>query len=84
MLKKENDQAFMFDWLKCLGYDQNLNSVRSRLFMLTFHSSNQIQVTVRDAVKTDLDSRTNLLVIEKYGKGSVQQKDYKILFTFSE
>jgi len=57
------NEEFMFTWLQNLGYDADLFSVRSRCFMLTLHSSNELQVTVRDAVQTDLDMRTNLLVI---------------------
>ena len=53
--------------LENLGYDRDLCSVRSRCFVLTLHSSSEVAVTVRDAVQTDLDTRTNLLIIEKYG-----------------
>jgi len=41
--------------------------VRSRCFILTFHSAIEVSVTVRDAIQTDLDARTNLLVIDKFG-----------------
>mmetsp|Transcript_33587 Transcript_33587/g.38165 ORF Transcript_33587/g.38165 Transcript_33587/m.38165 type:complete len:826 (+) Transcript_33587:44-2521(+) len=55
-------------WLEELGYDQDLYSVRSRSFILTMHSEHELSVIVRDAVQTDLDNRTNCLLIEKYGK----------------
>jgi hypothetical protein len=41
-------------------------------------------VTVRDAVQTDLDTRTNLLIIEKYGQELENKKGYKLLYTYSE
>lgn len=57
----------VWQWLENLGYDRDLYSVRSRCFMLTCHSAHEVSVTVRDAVQTDLDTRTNLLVIDKFG-----------------
>jgi len=54
-------------WLENLGYDQDLYSIRSRCFILTLHAEQELSVTVRDAVQTDLDTRTNLLIIEKFG-----------------
>lgn len=39
---------------------------------------------MRDAVQTDLDARTNLLIIEKFGQELENKKGYKILYTFSE
>ena len=61
-------EKVIYKWLENLGYDTDLNPVRSRLFVLSIHSIGKpIQVDVRDAVATDLDVRTNLLVIEKFG-----------------
>ena len=61
-------EDIMFEWLSNLGYDQDLYSIRSRCFILTFHSSVDLSVAVRDAVQTDLDMRTNLLVMDKFGQ----------------
>lgn len=41
-------------------------------------------MTVRDAIQTDLDARTNLLIIERFGQELENRKGYKILYTFSE
>jgi len=57
----------MFKWLDKLGYDQDLYSIKSRCFMLTFHSTVDLSVSVRDAIQTDLDTRTNLLVVDRFG-----------------
>jgi hypothetical protein len=63
-----NNDDHAWQWLENLGYDRDLYSVRSRCFMLTCHSAAEVSLTVRDAVQTDLDSRTNLLVIDKFGQ----------------
>jgi len=44
------DEERMLSWLQALGYDQDLYSIKSRCFMLTFHSTVDLQVSVRDAV----------------------------------
>ena len=52
--------------------------------MLTFHSTVDLSVSVRDAVQTDLDMRTNLLVTDKFGQELEVTPNYRILYTFSE
>ncbi|CAG9329557.1 unnamed protein product [Blepharisma stoltei] len=64
---KAQGEEVIWGWLESLGYDRELYSVRSRCFILTFHSVTEISVTVRDAIQTDLDNRTNVLLIEKQG-----------------
>ena len=46
----EMNEDRMFRWLALLGYDQDLYSIKSRCFMLTFHSSIDLSVSVRDAI----------------------------------
>ena len=60
-------------WLQNLGYDSELYPLRSRCFMLTFHSDQSVAVSVRDALNTDLNSKTNLLILKNFG----QEKAYK-------
>ena len=74
----------IWQWLENLGYDRDLFSIRSRCFILTCHSAIEVSVTVRDAVQTDLDARTNLLVIDKFGQELENKKGYKLYYTFSE
>ena len=52
--------------------------------MLTLHSENELAVTVRDAIQTDLDNRTNVLILEKYGQELESKRGFKTLYTFSE
>ena len=80
----QGSEEQVWQWLENLGYDRDLYSVRSRCFVLTLHSSSEVAVTVRDAVQTDLDTRTNLLIIEKYGQELENKKGYKLLYTYSE
>ena len=46
----EMDEGPMFEWLASLGYDEDLYSIKSRCFMLTFHSNVDLSVSVRDAI----------------------------------
>ena len=62
------DEERMFEWLSALGYDQDLYSIKSRCFMLTFHSTVDLSVSVRDAIQTDLDTRANLLIVDRFGQ----------------
>ena len=75
----------MYKWLEDLGYDRYLFPTRSRLFVLTIHSEKYVPLIVQDAMLTDLDARTNLLVIEKFGQTMKRSKTgYNLLYTFSD
>src|SRR5438132_816847 len=61
---KNAGEDVVFGWLSKLGYDQDLYSIRSRLFTVTFHSKTiegegQMEVKIRDAIGTDIDNVTN-------------------------
>ena len=43
-------------WLSRLGYDQHLFNPESRNFNVTFHGTKKFSVTMKDALKTDLDT----------------------------
>eukprot|EP00340_Litonotus_pictus_P004981 CAMPEP_0170517410 /NCGR_PEP_ID=MMETSP0209-20121228/3415_1 /TAXON_ID=665100 ORGANISM="Litonotus pictus, Strain P1" /NCGR_SAMPLE_ID=MMETSP0209 /ASSEMBLY_ACC=CAM_ASM_000301 /LENGTH=788 /DNA_ID=CAMNT_0010802657 /DNA_START=138 /DNA_END=2504 /DNA_ORIENTATION=+ len=58
----------IWSWLENLGYDQGLYPLRSRCFMLTFHSDNALAVAVRDALNTDLNNKTNKLILKSQGE----------------
>ena len=51
-----------------LGYDYDLYPLRSRCFMLTFHSDNPIAVSVRDALNTDLNYKVNKIILKSFGE----------------
>ena len=48
------------------------------------HSETELAVTVRDAVQTDLDNRTNIAILANYGQELERKKGFKALYTFSE
>lgn len=73
----------IWGWLDSLGYDRELYSIRSRCFILTFHSETEISITVRDAIQTDLDARTNVQFIDKFGKELESRGGVKCLYYFS-
>lgn len=74
----------VFGWLNKLGYDEDLYSVRSRLFTITFHSQTlegegQMEVKIRDAIGTDIDHITNRLIIQEYGTDIEKGNGYRIM-----
>ena len=64
----EDGEAKVRQWLNLLGYDSELYPLRSRCFMLTFHSDTPISVSVRDALNTDLNSKVNKLILKSLGE----------------
>jgi hypothetical protein len=71
-------------WLENLGYDNDLFSIRSRNFVLSVHSNNPLDFTLRDAVQTDLDNRANVLISHKFGYVTKTTETYDVYYTFSE
>ena len=45
-----------------------LYPLRSRCFMLTFHSDNPVAVSVRDALNTDLNNKVNKIILKSFGE----------------
>ena len=77
-------EEVIWGWFENLGYDQDLYSIRSRCFILTLHSETEMSVAVRDGIQTDLDNRTNVLIIERFGKELEVKRGLRVLFTYSE
>ena len=71
----EDGEAKVRQWLNLLGYDSELYPLRSRCFMLTFHSDTPISVSVRDALNTDLNSKVNKLILKSLGEEIKKKKD---------
>jgi hypothetical protein len=53
---KEEGEDVVRAWLKRLGYDEHLFNPNSRNFNVTFHGTKEFNVTVKDALQTDLDT----------------------------
>lgn len=71
----EDGEAKVRQWLNLLGYDSELYPLRSRCFMLTFHSDTPISVSVRDALNTDLNSKVNKIILKSLGEEIKKKKD---------
>jgi len=78
----QNGEENIWKWFELLGYDRDLYSVRSRCFILTIHSENEVNVTVRDAIQTDLDTRANILLIQKFGVNMEVKKGIRAFYVF--
>lgn len=63
----------MWSWLENLGYDTGLYPLRSRCFMLTFHTDYPLAVAVRDALNTDLNNKVNKLILKSHGEEKKSQ-----------
>ena len=59
------------EMLNSLGYDETLNSTKSRVFVISFHSSEDIRVRIGDATKTDLNQKAIGIMMNDYLKGGV-------------
>jgi hypothetical protein len=44
----------------------------------------ELSVTVRDAIQTDLDTRANLILIQKFGKEMEVKKGIRAYYTFDK
>ena len=52
--------------------------------MLCIHSDHEIEVTVEDTLKTDIEDRTNLLLIKKFGQTYKKTIDYVLKYSLSD
>ena len=68
-------------WLNYLGYDDDLYPIKSRCFMLTFHSDIPININARDAINTDLNKKIDKLIIKSFGE-KVKNKKYISVFQY--
>jgi len=80
---KELGETITWDWLENLGYNKYLAPIRSRTFVLSFHSDKELSVNVKDAVPTSLDNTTNALILDKSGQEVENKAGVKLLYTFS-
>lgn len=64
-------------WLLNLGYDEHFFNKESRAFNVTFHSIEPFEVTLKDAVKTDLDSWANAAICLKDLEVKGSQRDFQ-------
>ncbi|OMJ79270.1 hypothetical protein SteCoe_20738 [Stentor coeruleus] len=77
-MSKRGDEK-IWEWLLALGYDKDFYSIKSRVFLLSLHSTCKLKLTVRDAVKSNLDKLATLELLKKYGRKKNDQADVELL-----
>ena len=77
--KSEDGEQKVRNWLKLLGYDSELYPIRSRNFMITFHSDSPINVNVRDAINTDLNSKVDKIILKSLGEEIKKKKEISVI-----
>lgn len=77
MQKKGDDK--IWEWLSALGYDRDFFSIKSRVFILTVHSYTRLKLTVKDAIDSNLDKITTLILLKKYGKKKNDQAELDLM-----
>ena len=79
----QKGENFMFGFLERHGYDRDLYSVKSRVFMLTIHSERQVELEVRDNIRSNL---TNIGLVEHIKRnGEVKfQNDMGMFYALRE
>lgn len=68
----------IWEWLLALGYDKDLYSIKSRVFILSVHSTARLKLTVKDAVQSNLDKIATLQLLENHGKKKNDQTDVEL------
>lgn len=74
----------MREMLNSLGYDETLFSFKSRVFVLTFHASEDIRVRIGNAARTDLNEKAINLVmgdqLDKFGADKAREDTRVVIF----
>ncbi len=77
-------QKDVIKFLDKLGYDRSLQSTKSRVFVLTFHSTEEIKIKIGNAVKSDINEKAaDLLMasyLEKLGAKNAREDRNAIVF----
>lgn len=84
---KGQSSIWVWDIFQRLGYDEDLQSVRSRSFTLSLHASLPVDLKVQDALQTDLDHQTSILIMHKFSKVEPQFEkngSFELRYTFSD
>ena len=80
----KNGKEEVNNWLNKLGYDKNLYPLKSRCFMITFHTDTPIKVSVYNALETYLYPKIESLISISKGKEIYKKGNIVILQSKSE
>ena len=75
----KNGKEEINKWFNKLGYDKNLYPLKSRCFMITFHSEIPIKVSVFNSLETNLYTKIERLILMSNGKKIKELDDIIIL-----
>ena len=74
-----NGKDEILKWFNKLGYDKDLYPLKSRCFMITFHSETPIKVSVYNTLETYLHSKIERLILISNGKKIKQKNDIIVM-----
>ena len=74
-LLKHHDRENILEIFEKLGYDEDLQSINMRLFTLTLHSSNLVNLELKDGLEDHIDFITNRLQLRKFGLNSLKNQE---------
>ena len=75
----KNGKEEIYKWLNKLGYDKDLYPLKSRCFMIAFHTESSIKVSVYNTLETKLYSKVERLILSTNGKKIKEKKDIIVL-----
>lgn len=74
----------IYSMLDALGYDESLQSAKSRVFVITFHSTEEIRVKIGNTAKSDITEKSmNLMMadyLDKMGANKAKEDENVIVF----
>ncbi len=74
-----NGKEKIYDWLNKLGYDKDLYSLKSRCFMINFHTETPIKVSVYNTLNTYLYNKIERLILLSEGQKMKEKGDIIII-----
>ena len=75
----ENGKEKVYNWLNKLGYDRDLNSLKSRCFMINFHTDAPIKVSVNGTLNTYHYNKIERLILLSEGKKIKDKGDITLI-----
>jgi hypothetical protein len=81
---RDTGEATVREWFSKLGYDEDLYSIRSRAFMITFHCDRKAYIQAMDAIDGSMDSLATGLILEHHGQRKTGNQDIELYSLHSQ
>ena len=62
---EERGEGVIKEWLKLWGYDNDLYSIKSRYYVLTFHSNERLKIQMKNSAGLELNDRIHEMLLQK-------------------